>query len=141
MDSMTQKTSANMAKMAAALKRAVIIKCITLNYIESGKYSEIPPQEVLATMAESIYSRLNIATRDLRAWFIEVAKWKSENGRTPLVALPDLEYARAKWSPSFVSVPKGDPQLPPPDDPQLASLPLAVALREEKRRALLTHII
>lgn len=127
-------------EMVDTAKKAVIIKCIELNYIECGKWQEIPPNEVLAVMANGIFDACgDMAIRDIRAWFFEVSKWKAENGRNPIVTLPDLAYARSKWSHSSVPTPKGDPMLPSPKDTALATLPPVVALRDMKRRLALVH--
>ena len=125
--------------LADRARVAVIVKCIELNYIESGKYADLPPKEILAIMATSIYNQCKgISTRAMRRWFQEVAQWKAENGRSPIVGLQDLSCAHTKWSDSYVSVPKGDPELPAPQDTILATLPIVVQLRDEKRRMLLT---
>lgn len=130
----------NYKQMVERAKMAVIIKCIELNYIEAGKWQEIPPNEVLAVMANGIYEAFgDMVTRDVRAWFFEVSKWKAENGRSPLVTLPDLAYARSKWSASYVTTARGYPELPSPKDTALASLPQVVALRDEIQRQRLTH--
>lgn len=126
--------------MAERAKMAVIVKCIELNYIETGRWQEIPPNEVLAVMANGIYEACaDLETRDVRAWFFEVSKWKAENGKNPIVGLPDLAYARARWSRSSVPTPKGCAMLPSPKDTALATLPQVVQLRDEMQRLKLTH--
>lgn len=112
-------------------RMAVIIKCIQLNYIESGRWKESPDNEVLAVMAQSVFDLTDISARDMRPYFVEVSKWKAQNGRNPIVTAYDLKYASETWSDGFVSIPRQKcSQLPYLGDLSLAMLPQVQKLRQ-----------
>lgn len=112
-------------------RMAVIIKCIQLNYIESGRWKELPDNEILAVMAQSVFNLTDIAARDMRPYFVEVSKWKAQNGRNPIVTAYDLKYASETWSDGYVSIPRQKcSQLPYLGDLYLARLPQVQKLRQ-----------
>ena len=119
-------------KLVDAARMAVIVKCIQLNYAESGKWAEKPENEIIAVMAKSIFDLTDIPARDMRPYFVEVAKWKTQNGKNPVVTAYDLLNAREKWSQSYISIPRQRCAiLPDLSDVSLVSLPQVQRLKLE----------
>lgn len=119
-------------KLVDEARMAVIVKCIQLNYAESGKWAEKPENEIIAVMAKSIFDLTDIPARDMRPYFIEVAKWKAQNEKIPIVTAYDLLNAREKWSQSYISIPRQRCAiLPDLSDVSLASLPQVQRLKHE----------
>lgn len=130
-------------KLVNEARMAVIVKCIQLNYAESGLWAEKPENEIIAVMAQSIFDMVDIPARDLRPYFVEVAKWKAQNGKKPIVTAYDLKYARENWSTGFVAIPKQKcDTLPNLHDlsltmlPQVQKLRAAYVLSMEQRKCL-----